>query len=162
MSEKACLDKMTNISPETRIMMMRGEDGRQGYRRQILAALAVSLGPFAAGLSKGYMSPAIASMQESKHDWSFTVSDQQASWIASLSLLERKACAQRRALHTCTKALPTLFWRGGKALWLPPTLGQDRGYAGLLPLKNYRGISLSLALLDALGTSAAYHAYIFI
>ncbi|XP_023940246.1 facilitated trehalose transporter Tret1 [Bicyclus anynana] len=87
MCEKARLEKMTNISPETRIMMMRGEDGRQGYRRQILAALAVSLGPFAAGLSKGYMSPAIASMQESKHDWSFTVSDQQASWIASLSLL---------------------------------------------------------------------------
>ncbi|XP_026491949.1 facilitated trehalose transporter Tret1-like [Vanessa tameamea] len=88
MSEKECLGKMTNITPETRIMMMRGEDGRQGYRRQILAALAVSLGPFAAGLSKGYMSPAIASMQEDRlHKGSFTVSDQQASWIASLSLL---------------------------------------------------------------------------
>lgn len=55
---------------------------------QILAALAVSLGPFAAGLSKGYMSPAIASMQDTRsHEGGFTVSDQQASWIASLSLL---------------------------------------------------------------------------
>ncbi|CAH0598407.1 unnamed protein product [Chrysodeixis includens] len=81
-------DKMTNITPETRIMMMRSNDGRNSYRRQILAALAVSLGPFAAGLSKGYMSPAIASMQDPKgHNGTFTVSDQQASWIASLSLL---------------------------------------------------------------------------
>ncbi|PZC71618.1 hypothetical protein B5X24_HaOG212875 [Helicoverpa armigera] len=79
---------MTNITPETRIMMMRSNDGRNSYRRQILAALAVSLGPFAAGLSKGYMSPAIASMQDSSlHEGGFTVSDQQASWIASLSLL---------------------------------------------------------------------------
>lgn len=69
-------------------MMTRGEDGRQGYRRQILAALAVSLGTFAAGMSKGYLSPAIASMQEARlHNAAFTVSNQQASWIASLSLL---------------------------------------------------------------------------
>lgn len=88
MCEKVVLDKMTNITQETRIMMMRSADGRNSYRRQILAALVVSLGPFAAGLSKGYMSPAIASMQESAaHNGSFTVSDQQASWIASLSLL---------------------------------------------------------------------------
>ncbi|KAJ2945012.1 hypothetical protein O0L34_g1908 [Tuta absoluta] len=79
--------KMTNITPETRIMMMRSVDGRNCYRRQILAALAVSLGPFAAGLSKGYMSPAIASMQDSRSNGSFTVDDQQASWIASLSFL---------------------------------------------------------------------------
>ncbi|XP_072946399.1 facilitated trehalose transporter Tret1-like [Epargyreus clarus] len=87
MCEKACLSaKMTNITPETRIMMMRS-DGRNGYRRQILAALAVSLGPFAAGLGKGYMSPAIASMQDPRRHSTFTVNDQQASWIASLSLL---------------------------------------------------------------------------
>ncbi|CAK1547838.1 unnamed protein product [Leptosia nina] len=88
MSEKVNLSKkMTNITPETRIMMMRSDESRQGYRRQVLAALAVSLGPFAAGLSKGYMSPAIASMQESRLHGTFTVTDQQASWIASLSLL---------------------------------------------------------------------------
>ncbi|KAG6459142.1 facilitated trehalose transporter Tret1 [Manduca sexta] len=86
MCEKA--RKMTNITPETRIMMMRTPDARNTYRRQILAALAVSLGPFAAGLSKGYMSPALASMQDGKQlQGSFSVSDQQASWIASLSLL---------------------------------------------------------------------------
>ncbi|XP_063834227.1 facilitated trehalose transporter Tret1-like [Ostrinia nubilalis] len=86
MCEKGVKEKMTNITPETRIMMMRSVDGRSSYRRQILAALAVSLGPFSAGLSKGYMSPAISSMQEPRTD-GFPVSDQQASWVASLSLL---------------------------------------------------------------------------
>lgn len=81
--------KMTNITPETTVMIMRNSDGRNTYRRQILAALAVSLGPFAAGLGKGYTSPAIASMQDTRaHNGThFTVTDQQASWIASLSLL---------------------------------------------------------------------------
>nr|CAD7196679.1 unnamed protein product [Timema douglasi] len=63
----------------------------------VLAALAVSLGPFAAGLGKGYSSPAIASLQEQQalqnrlspgnNTAMFTVSSQQASWVASLSLL---------------------------------------------------------------------------
>lgn len=59
---------------------------------QIVAALAVSLGPLAAGLGKGYSSPAIASLQELQirprgNYTSFTITDQQASWVASLSLL---------------------------------------------------------------------------
>lgn len=59
---------------------------------QIIAALAVSLGPLAAGLGKGYSSPAIASLQELQirhrgNYTAFTVTDQQASWVASLSLL---------------------------------------------------------------------------
>lgn len=68
---------------------------------QIIAALAISLGPIAAGLAKGYASPAIDSLQEYRplrngtgHDisggnlnGSFYVSDQSASWLASLSLL---------------------------------------------------------------------------
>jgi MFS family permease len=64
---------------------------------QILAALAVSLGPFAAGLGKGYSSPAVDSLKEQQHRFPaavsnsssgiFTVSEQQASWVASLSLL---------------------------------------------------------------------------
>ncbi|XP_059061278.1 facilitated trehalose transporter Tret1-like [Achroia grisella] len=90
MCEKTSLSvvgKMTNLNPETRIMMLRSTDGRANCRRQILAALAVSLGPFAAGLSKGYMSPALPSMQESRLQDGFPVTDQQASWIASLSLL---------------------------------------------------------------------------
>lgn len=57
----------------------------------MLATLAVSLGPFAAGLGKGYSSPAIASLEEQqlqpRNVSTFSVSPQQASWIASLSLL---------------------------------------------------------------------------
>lgn len=61
---------------------------------QIIAALAISLGPIAAGLAKGYASPAIDSLQEysprkngSGVGGAFYVSDQSASWLASLSLL---------------------------------------------------------------------------
>uniref|UniRef100_A0AAG5DDC8 Major facilitator superfamily (MFS) profile domain-containing protein n=1 Tax=Anopheles atroparvus TaxID=41427 RepID=A0AAG5DDC8_ANOAO len=59
---------------------------------QIIAALAVSLGPLAAGLGKGYSSPAIDNLQELQHVkrgnyTHFSVNDQQVSWIASLSLL---------------------------------------------------------------------------
>ncbi|KAG5675998.1 hypothetical protein PVAND_005853 [Polypedilum vanderplanki] len=66
---------------------------RNQHFTQIVAALAVSLGPLAAGLGKGYSSPAIASLQElhirNQHTnySSFSVSDQEASWVASLSLL---------------------------------------------------------------------------
>ncbi|XP_037301589.1 uncharacterized protein LOC119191822, partial [Manduca sexta] len=57
---------------------------------QVLAALAVSLAPFSAGLGKGYSSPAIASLQgpaanATRRD--FHLTDQQASWLASLSFL---------------------------------------------------------------------------
>ncbi|KAG4072294.1 hypothetical protein HA402_004226 [Bradysia odoriphaga] len=64
---------------------------RSHHYTQIIAALAVSLGPLAAGLSKGYSSPAIASLQElqirHRGNSTFTLTDQQASWVASLSLL---------------------------------------------------------------------------
>ncbi|KAK2713778.1 facilitated trehalose transporter Tret1-like [Artemia franciscana] len=53
---------------------------------QVLATLAVSLGPFACGLSKGYTSPALASLQLIRNS-DFTVSPQEGSWIASLSVL---------------------------------------------------------------------------
>lgn len=56
------------------------------YVGQLIAALAVSLGPFAAGLGKGYSSPAIASLQEREAE-AFELNPQQASWLASLSLL---------------------------------------------------------------------------
>ncbi|XP_047510610.1 facilitated trehalose transporter Tret1-like [Pieris napi] len=56
---------------------------------QVIAALAVSLAPFSAGLGKGYSSPAIASLQgpgnATRRD--FQLTDQQASWLASLSFL---------------------------------------------------------------------------
>lgn len=62
---------------------------------QVTAALAVSLGPLAAGLGKGYSSPALASLQQQQRyaqitgnlTGAFLVSQQQASWVASLSLL---------------------------------------------------------------------------
>ncbi|KAL3289045.1 hypothetical protein HHI36_003488 [Cryptolaemus montrouzieri] len=60
--------------------------GKPEYIGQVLASLAVSLGPLAAGLGKGYSSPAIASLQERDAD-AFIVNGQQASWLASLSLL---------------------------------------------------------------------------
>ena len=59
---------------------------RPEYVGQILATLAVSLGPFAAGLGKGYSSPAIASLQQNQAE-AFPVTKQQISWLASLSLL---------------------------------------------------------------------------
>lgn len=58
-----------------------------------MAAFGVSFGPFAVGLSKGYTSPALASLQQigqnqtSSPLTSIIISDQEASWIASLSLL---------------------------------------------------------------------------
>ncbi|RZF35045.1 hypothetical protein LSTR_LSTR009637 [Laodelphax striatellus] len=65
------------------------------YLPQVLAALVVSLGSFAAGLGKGYSSPAIASLQDkqnyARHTGNFSdafaVSQQQVSWVASVSML---------------------------------------------------------------------------
>ncbi|KAI5709159.1 hypothetical protein M8J76_011566 [Diaphorina citri] len=57
------------------------------YLTQILAALAISLGPFSAGLGKGYSSPALASLQGYHIAPNIIVSEQEASWIASLSLV---------------------------------------------------------------------------
>ncbi|XP_076067618.1 facilitated trehalose transporter Tret1-like [Oratosquilla oratoria] len=61
---------------------------------QVLATLIVALGPLATGLGKGYSSPALASMQTPlptntthAHAHSFTITPEQGSWIASLSLL---------------------------------------------------------------------------
>ncbi|XP_052864340.1 uncharacterized protein LOC128270950 [Anopheles cruzii] len=66
--------------------------GQGHHFTQIIAALAVSLGPLAAGLGKGYSSPAIDNLQELQNVkrgnyTHFSVNDQQVSWIASLSLL---------------------------------------------------------------------------
>ena len=61
---------------------------------QVLTSLAISLGPFCVGLSKGYSSPALASLQldrvvingtmEHHH---IRITSEEGSWIASLSLL---------------------------------------------------------------------------
>ena len=57
-----------------------------------MATLIVALGPLATGLGKGYSSPALASMQlpaptNSTQSYYFTITAEQGSWIASLSLL---------------------------------------------------------------------------
>ena len=65
---------------------------------QIFAAAALAFGPFSVGLSKGYTSPALASLQQDEansSDYFFnhpifpklTITDQQGSWIAAFSLL---------------------------------------------------------------------------
>ena len=57
---------------------------------QVLTVLAVSFGPFAVGLSKGYSSPALASLAQPRSASSgphLSLSPQQTSWLASLSLL---------------------------------------------------------------------------
>lgn len=58
----------------------------------MLATLIVALGPLATGLGKGYSSPALASMQKplpanSTQAWGFTITPEEGSWVASLSLL---------------------------------------------------------------------------
>lgn len=60
---------------------------------QILATLIVALGPLATGLGKGYSSPAIVSMQDEEalngtmRHMAFVITEEQGSWVASLSLL---------------------------------------------------------------------------
>ncbi|CAB4058587.1 TRET1 [Lepeophtheirus salmonis] len=65
---------------------------------QIIAAIAVSFGPFAVGMGKGYTSPALASLQvrlgadgrripSTNSASDLTITDQEGSWVASLSLL---------------------------------------------------------------------------
>ena len=57
---------------------------------QVLTVLAVSFGPFAVGLSKGYSSPALASLAQPRSvpgGPHLVLSPQQTSWLASLSLL---------------------------------------------------------------------------
>ena len=56
---------------------------------QVLTVLAVSFGPFAVGLSKGYSSPALASLaqRQASGGQHLELSHQQTSWLASLSLL---------------------------------------------------------------------------
>lgn len=54
--------------------------------------MVVSLGPLATGLGKGYSSPALASMQlpistNETHSSDFSITPEEGSWIASLSLL---------------------------------------------------------------------------
>ena len=67
------------------------------FSTQVISTLAVSFGPFAVGLGKGYTSPALASLlpnEDADQIPSFSsalpnikITQQQGSWVASLSLL---------------------------------------------------------------------------
>ena len=61
------------------------EGGTRQTSAQLLTVLAVSFGPFSVGLSKGYSSPALASLTAGSPELGLTA--QQSSWVASLSLL---------------------------------------------------------------------------
>ncbi|XP_049881266.1 facilitated trehalose transporter Tret1-like [Pectinophora gossypiella] len=90
-----CTEAAPGPVPNGKCLSVESGKERQTLRRtrhlpQVLAALAVSLAPFSAGLGKGYSSPAIASLQgpganATRRD--FQLTDQQASWLASLSFL---------------------------------------------------------------------------
>ncbi|XP_020708893.2 facilitated trehalose transporter Tret1-like isoform X2 [Athalia rosae] len=86
--------------PRASVVHVTSSATRPHHMAQVWATLAVSMGSFAAGLAKGYTSPAIASLQEEEHHHNlhlktgmnqtrsgFTVTEQQASWVASLSML---------------------------------------------------------------------------
>ncbi|CAG0886804.1 unnamed protein product [Cyprideis torosa] len=62
-------------------------NGRPTKRNQVLASLVISLGPFAAGMGKGYSSPALASLETSVLPDGLRVTPQEASWILAISLL---------------------------------------------------------------------------
>ncbi|XP_037076673.1 facilitated trehalose transporter Tret1-like [Pollicipes pollicipes] len=57
------------------------------YITQVLATLAVSMGPLAVGLGKGYSSPALASLAGPASLGGLAISPEEGSWVASLSLL---------------------------------------------------------------------------
>ncbi|XP_043480008.1 facilitated trehalose transporter Tret1-2 homolog isoform X1 [Leptopilina heterotoma] len=84
--------------PKASVVYMASTATRPQAMSQVLASLALSMGTLSSGLSKGYTSPALDSIldtqqpnlyQTTRNDtWSeFRVSPQEASWIASLSLL---------------------------------------------------------------------------
>ena len=69
--------------PRTDSLSLVMTSSHRSVSSQLLTVLAVSFGPFSVGLSKGYSSPALASLAASN----LGVTDQQTSWLASLSLL---------------------------------------------------------------------------
>ncbi|XP_012532698.1 facilitated trehalose transporter Tret1 isoform X4 [Monomorium pharaonis] len=85
-------DKM----PRASVVHMTSTATRPHHMSQVLATLALSMGTFSAGLAKGYTSPALDSILDNKthlyqsnnSTWlAFSVTQQEASWVASLSML---------------------------------------------------------------------------
>ncbi|XP_076226371.1 facilitated trehalose transporter Tret1-2 homolog isoform X1 [Nomia melanderi] len=84
--------------PRASVVHMTSTATRPQHMSQVLATLALSMGTLSSGLAKGYTSPALDSIldsqpphlyQSSNNDtWSaFSVTQQEASWVASLSML---------------------------------------------------------------------------
>ncbi len=77
------------------------------------------MGPLAVGLGKGYTSPALASLQ-SEHSVGVSLTEQEGSWVASLSLLGALvggACAGAVIKHGRRRTL-TLVATPFAASWL--------------------------------------------
>ncbi|XP_035724804.1 facilitated trehalose transporter Tret1-2 homolog isoform X1 [Vespa mandarinia] len=84
--------------PRASVVHMTSTATRPQHMSQVLATLALSMGTLSSGLAKGYTSPALDSIldkqppplyQSSNNDtWTvFSVTTQEASWVASLSML---------------------------------------------------------------------------
>ncbi|KAL6421684.1 hypothetical protein ACFW04_012053 [Cataglyphis niger] len=84
--------------PRASVVHMASTATRPQHMSQVLATLALSMGTLSSGLAKGYTSPALDSIldnqrphlyQSSNNDtWSvLSVTQQEASWVASLSML---------------------------------------------------------------------------
>ncbi|XP_033299495.1 facilitated trehalose transporter Tret1-2 homolog isoform X1 [Bombus bifarius] len=84
--------------PRASVVHMTSTATRPQHMSQVLATLALSMGTLSSGLAKGYTSPALDSIldnqpphlyQTSNNDTgsAFSVTQQEASWVASLSML---------------------------------------------------------------------------
>ncbi|XP_058799793.1 facilitated trehalose transporter Tret1-2 homolog isoform X2 [Phymastichus coffea] len=84
--------------PRATVVHMASTASRPQHMSQVLATLALSMGTLSSGLAKGYTSPALDSIlgnqppnpysTSNNGTWTaFTVTLQEASWVASLSML---------------------------------------------------------------------------
>ncbi|XP_014212387.1 facilitated trehalose transporter Tret1-like [Copidosoma floridanum] len=82
--------------PRATVVHMESTPSRPQHSSQVLATLALSMGTLSSGLAKGYTSPTLDSflnnnspdLYPSLSTWmAFTVTEQEASWVAALSLL---------------------------------------------------------------------------
>ncbi|XP_008546660.1 facilitated trehalose transporter Tret1-2 homolog isoform X1 [Microplitis demolitor] len=83
--------------PRASVVHMTSTATRPQHLSQVLATLALSMGTLSCGLAKGYTSPAVDSILDSQPHlyqssgnetwWAFSATKQEASWVASLSML---------------------------------------------------------------------------
>ncbi|XP_011305949.1 facilitated trehalose transporter Tret1-2 homolog isoform X1 [Fopius arisanus] len=83
--------------PRASMVHMTSTATRPQHLSQVLATLALSMGTLSCGLAKGYTSPALDSILDSQPHlyqsppnntwWAFSVTKQEVSWVASLSML---------------------------------------------------------------------------